>query len=380
VLNQVAPESNDKAHHRGSVRFVTLDFYRFIAACGVVFLHFFSLHTPDSLLISSTEDFALFVDFFFILSGFVIAHAYSDTLTNTRDVLIYLRRRLARIYPLYFVTLMFFVAAALSGMSHYAVKGSAPSLASQLAMVTSWSLTPSLPLNFPAWSISVEWAMYLLFPFLIFISRRAGSWILLAIIALGFLANESYLASGFAPAHVWLLNLNPIRALPSFTIGILMATHIEHFKSRYGVWIGFGVFLGTVAMMIDHQNVYAVLCAFSLAIFLTAGGELIHQPRLFNNSICKALGDASYSVYMLHIIIMMVAFDFLWKRYTGTNQFPVLGFVLAVFPFIVGWSLLTFRMFEKPMRDLISGRRQLSTGKLSQFNPVPMLKRVRARE
>ena len=119
---------------------------------------------------------------------------------------------------------------------------------------------------------------------------------------------------------------------------------------------------------------------FSLSIFLTAGGELIHQPRLFNNSICKALGDASYSVYMLHIIIMMVAFDFLWKRYTGTNQFPVLGFVLAVFPFIVGWSILTFRMFEKPMRDLISGRRQLSTGTFSQFNPAPMLKRVRARE
>ena len=84
VVNQVAPESNDKAHHRGSVRFVTLDFYRFIAACGVVFLHFFSLHTPDSLLISSTEDFALFVDFFFILSWLcyrtrLLRHTYQYT-------------------------------------------------------------------------------------------------------------------------------------------------------------------------------------------------------------------------------------------------------------------------------------------------------------
>ena len=118
-------------------------------------------------------------------------------------------------------------------------------------------------------------------------------------------------------------------------MGVLMATHIEHFKSRYDRhWIGFGVLSGNRCNDDQIIKMYTRYCApFFPRNFLTAGGELIHQPRLFNNSICKALGDASYSVYMLHIIIMMVAFDFLWKRYTGTNQFPVLGFVSSwVFP------------------------------------------------
>ena len=66
---------------------------------------------------------------------------------------------------------------------------------------------------------------------------------------------------------------------------------------------------------------------------------------------------------MLHIIIMMVVMDFFWKRYTGTNQFPVLGFVFVVFPLIVGGAILTFRVFERPMRDAISGRRQFLAGK-----------------
>jgi len=340
------------------VRFVTLDFYRFIAASGVVFLHFFSLHTQDRLLTFLTWDFALFVDFFFILSGFVIAFAYAETLNNTSDVLIYLRRRLARIYPLYFLTLMFFVGAALTGISHYATRSDSPSVVSQLAMVTSWSLHTHLPFNFPAWSISVEWAMYLLFPFIALISRRLGFLFLPAIIVVGFFVNEMYLASGFVPAHAWIFNVNPIRALPSFAIGMLIATQVKRYNIRYGFWMGLCAFLASIVMMSAHSNVYAVLFMFSLSIFLSAGGELADRSRLFNSRICEALGDASYSVYMLHIIVMMVTMDYFWKRFTGTNQFPILGFVLVIFPLIVGGSLLTFRVFEKPMRDVISGRRR----------------------
>lgn len=343
-----------------SVRFVAIDFYRFVAASGVVALHFaiWSKQPADSWLAVSTRDFYLFVDFFFILSGFVIARTYCEMVGNIRAIALYLRRRFARIYPLYFVTLMFFAALSFSGISRYPDRSQHASFVSQLVMMSSWSWNARLPFNLPAWSLSVEWAMYVLFPLLIFICRRFGVWTLLVTIALGFLANQTYLAT--LPTPLWYLDLNPLRALPTFAIGVLIAETIERFANPYSVWLGFSAFLLAIIMMILHAHIYAIIGIFSISVLLTAGGELVGSPRLFDNSICKALGDASYSVYMLHVIVIMIVIDFLWKKeIAGNEHFPILMFALLVFPFIVGCSILTFKAFERPMRDLISGRKHV---------------------
>lgn len=340
-----------------SVHFVTLDLYRFIAASGVVALHFaeFTEHPSSEWLRYSTSQFYLFVDFFFILSGFVIARSYSDTLKASCDVVDYLRRRLARIYPLYFVTFVFFAIASLIGVSHYPDRSKAASMLSQLMMINSWPLNAPSPYNLPAWSISVEWAMYLLFPLMLLACRQLGWWILFLIIAIGFLANYRYINSGVLAAPLWSLNINPIRALPTFSIGVSIAIYIDRYAVPYGVAIGFFAFLISIGMMVDHANAYAVLFTFSISIFLTANGELQKPPTIFNNAICKALGDSSYSVYMLHIIVIMVTVDLFWKKITGNVEFPIIGFALLVFPLIVIFSILNYQVFERPLRNTIAG-------------------------
>src|SRR5262249_55412493 len=89
-------------------RFRVLDSWRGICALLVALFHFmFPSHVAQSPLIHNGW---LLVDFFFVLSGFVIAHAYADKLTGWAATVPFMIRRFGRVYPLHFATLMFFVA------------------------------------------------------------------------------------------------------------------------------------------------------------------------------------------------------------------------------------------------------------------------------
>src|ERR1700712_3633748 len=87
-------------------RYAVLDSYRFIAALGIVAYHFeahfapFFPHAHEVL-----EDFQTLVDFFFVLSGFVLMHTYGARIDGWASYIDFLRRRFARVYPLQFATL-----------------------------------------------------------------------------------------------------------------------------------------------------------------------------------------------------------------------------------------------------------------------------------
>jgi peptidoglycan/LPS O-acetylase OafA/YrhL len=88
------------------VRYIGLDGYRFLAASLVLFYHFneyFGLNVERWGVNSARLP--LMVDFFFVLSGFVISTAYGDRLNSRRDYIAFLRSRIARIYPLHALTL-----------------------------------------------------------------------------------------------------------------------------------------------------------------------------------------------------------------------------------------------------------------------------------
>jgi peptidoglycan/LPS O-acetylase OafA/YrhL len=247
-------------------------------------------------------------------------------------------------------------------------------LLAQLTLVNSWPLHAPLPYNYPAWSISVEWAMYLLFPLVMLLHRRAGIWSLVAVVMLGFAALEALLATDVFPAPV--ANNTPLRALPTFVIGILIALNYARFRFAGGVWIGLAAFVVSTALMTMHVSPYIVIALFSIAVLFTAGGEALRTPALFDNHICRMLGDASYSVYMLHAFILSLAVNFIWKRYGGSQEFPLVYGAVAVGSMVLALSLLTFRYFEKPMRDLISGRRarlaRSNVALASQRDPFPL--------
>ena len=114
------------------------------------------------------------VDLFFILSGFVIAHAHLGEFASLHwaTILRFYGLRLARIYPVHFVILIGLVCTVITA-GHFGVAAHLPSqftansLWANLLLIHAWGPWP-LSWNFPAWSISCEWAAYLLCPLLCF--------------------------------------------------------------------------------------------------------------------------------------------------------------------------------------------------------------------
>src|SRR4029077_20772932 len=116
----------------------------------------------------------LFVDFFFVLSGFVIAHAYGEKLSDGDDIKAFVLRRFGRLWPLHVTVLLTLVAIELSRLeiAHiHPIAGEHPAFTadrSVYAIITNLALVQALGLhsfdtwNGPAWSIGVEFYTYLI--------------------------------------------------------------------------------------------------------------------------------------------------------------------------------------------------------------------------
>jgi peptidoglycan/LPS O-acetylase OafA/YrhL len=338
--------------------FGALDLYRFIAAFGVAALHFaqMSKYDPEYGFGYAVGNFALFVDFFFILSGFVIGLTYSDSVSTAAGIFTFLRRRIARIYPLYLLTLLAFMAPALFGFSRNPDKWTTASILSDVLLVKNWPVPSQLPFNFPAWSISVEWAMYLAFPLIMVLYRRAGMWALAALIVLGLAGLEYTIYAGLTDIPSWFGNISPIRALPTFCAGILISQTYDRVKIKNALWWGLSSFLLAILLMMLHANNYLAVSVVFVATFLTANAYVSAPKTVLDHPVFLTLGDASYSVYMWHAFFFTAFLDFLWPR-ISTGQ-PTLWYGAIVALGLVMFSVASYRLFERPARNFISGRKR----------------------
>src|SRR3978361_1715459 len=89
-------------------RFVVLDIFRGIFSSFVVFFHMSGFSTAFVINNNFVYNSDMFVDFFFVLSGFVIAYSY-EHLTGLRNVFTFLKKRFRRIYPLHLFMLLIFL-------------------------------------------------------------------------------------------------------------------------------------------------------------------------------------------------------------------------------------------------------------------------------
>jgi peptidoglycan/LPS O-acetylase OafA/YrhL len=119
-------------------------------------------------MVAHTWHFNLFVDLFFVVSGFVIARQYFGRVNDAGSIGRFLWRRLARIYPLHLATLAFYLA--LAGALHFgAARTDNPAryplsdLPAQFLLLHAF-VGERLTFNFPSWSLSAEMFCYLLFP------------------------------------------------------------------------------------------------------------------------------------------------------------------------------------------------------------------------
>src|SRR5579863_5191282 len=152
--------------------FVPLESLRGMAALIVVVYHAVWLNPLTQSTFFSNG--ALMVDFFFVLSGFVICHSYGDRLSDLRDFGRFLWLRLGRLYPLHIAFLMVFVfieGVKYFAQLHYGIIADKPAFTvndtgafvANVFLLQALSFTAPLTFNYPSWSISVEVYAYVVF-------------------------------------------------------------------------------------------------------------------------------------------------------------------------------------------------------------------------
>lgn len=337
-------------------RFHVLDTYRFIAAVGVIIFHLENNFQP--FFAHSTaifEKMHLFVDFFFVLSGFVLMHTYGTRLHNVADMRSFIRKRLARVYPLHAVmTLVFVAISVMIVVLNLKIDRTTTfdiSLApSHMLLLQAWGLASHMGLNSPSWSISAEFFVYLLFPLFLFL-LRFGPWNTIALaITFAFLMSGVRTLEGLRTWTQATNDFGNFRAVPSFMVG--MALHVLLSRGRnlnVPWWLAHGAAALMVVLMLVKAPSILIVGIIPGVIFMIAAAEIRQPQSLLAGRLGQRLGEASYGAYLIHaLLIIFVVGIFKRLPHVGALEFAIGG--LAVIIAATGLALVSFRYFENPMR------------------------------
>ncbi|WP_300812845.1 acyltransferase [uncultured Bacteroides sp.] len=354
-----------------------LDGLRGVAALLVIWYHVFEAFATSPLDQGFNHGY-LAVDFFFVLSGFVVGYAYDDRWKRMR-MRDFFKRRLIRLHPMV-------VMGALLGVVTFVVQGCVkwdgtpvPFSHVMLAMLLGLFLIPALPgsapevrgngemfpLNGPSWSLFFEYIGNLLYAlFLHRLSTRALA-VLVAVAGAGLASFALFNLSGFGHLGVgWsLLDYNLpgglLRMTFSFSAGLLMSRVFRPVHIRGTFWwcsLGVAVLLCIPHLGADgtlwHNGLYDSLCTlffFPLLVWLGASGRTTDRG---STRICKFLGDISYPLYIIHYPFMYLFYAWVWREGLSFSQAWPMAVAVFVGSILLAW--LCLKLYDGPVRRWLS--------------------------
>ena len=302
----------------------------------------------------------LWVDLFFILSGYILCHVYSNRLVDIRSIAVFFRARFARIYPLHIATLLLLVGCqfALPTLISFDF-GKPDTLWLNILNIHAWGMLTHYDWNFPSWSISAEFAAYLLFP-VICIGMRSAPTITSSILASGVVARAIFVS--LTPPRYHFEQLAVLECLPMFFLGILLyRSRPFALRSSFQMTSALQLvsFTGIVFAILFGLNDAALIFPFALLVYSTqadtgAAGQMLTSSPLVT------LGEWSFSIYMIHIpvlFILQMAWQGIAVQPLGLSA-PAATVSLVLASTIVTAILggLSFNYFEKPIRDWLRPR------------------------
>lgn len=306
----------------------TLTPLRGIAAILVVVFHsnlMLETFIPPGIT-GIVEEGWLWVDFFFILSGFIMMYVYGESFQTSikwSGFIKYTGARFARVYPLNFITML--IALALAVYIRHIADGLDPFFDSMLnpwaapasaLFLQGMHLFDAAPLNTPSWSLSTEWWMYMIFPVLVPVFsnlKNRGKLILLSCIILGYYI-VIYVISPMTMNFNGNFTLNLVADFGFFrcAVGFMLGMWLhEIYKAKSGFKIFkkdtlFLIsFLGIIMGMHFHIHSMFIIVLFCLTI-LTAAYNDGFMKRILDTKPLQLLGDWSFSIYMVHVLIIYV--------------------------------------------------------------------------
>lgn len=305
------------------------------------------------------------VSFFFILSGFILSYTYKDKIINNKiSKQSFWIARLARIYPLHFITLMVAVPLSFrSDMIEWIIR-----FVLNLFLVQSF--VPSQDVYFyfnsVSWSISDELFFYLVFPFLILALFRKKNMAVLPLLLLVIPVGLFFIKSTYHHKYFY---INPLLRLADFTIGIALyhiyelRKHIEFPTKSLATYAELIAVLVLMLFFALHEYVpqgFRYSCYYwppmigIIYVFAYSKGAI---SNFLSNDRLVYLGEISFGFYMWHMLVIRY-FNYvgdkivLLKPFTANPTFAA----ITVFAIALTISHFTYKLVEIPVNKLIKKR------------------------
>lgn len=365
--------------------YALLDGLRGVAALLVVIYHIFegfafaeTTNGEGSGLISTLNHGHIAVDFFFILSGFVISYAYDDR-WQKMTLGGFFKRRLIRLHPM-------LVMGAVIGTITFLIGGReqwdgtvTPIGGVALALLLTALMIPALPdsmhevrgngemfpLNGPQWSLFFEYIGNIIYALII---RRLSTHLLAVLVAL-LAALHTWIfvwdLSGYDSVGIgWTIDTinfwgGLVRMLFPFTVGMLLARTFKPRKIKYAFWVCSAILLATFAVpyitsegALSLNSLYEVVCiafVFPIIVWLGACGSTEGST----GRISGLLGDLSYPLYIVHYPVMYLFYAWLIDKhfYSFEDTLLMPAIVVAV---SIALAYACLKLYDEPVRQWLA--------------------------
>ena len=329
------------------------------------------------------------VDFFFMLSGFVISYAYDDR-WNQMSMGDFFKRRLVRLHPM-------IVMGAIIGLTTFLLGGGmkwdgsvTPMSGVALAFFLTCLFIPAwpgamhevrgngemFPLNGPSWSLFFEYIGNICYAlFIRRLSTKALSWLVaaLGVVYIWFSVGN---VSGYESIGVgWTVGDNVnifggfLRMMFPFSLGMLLARNFKPVRVRGVFWLAIILLFALFSVPffpsvggICVNGIFEMCCImliFPVIVWLGASGMTTDKV---STGVCRFLGDLSYPLYIVHYPVMYLFYAWLIKNqlYTVADTWQV---VLLVFAVNITLAIVALKLYDEPVRRWLATKLRMGVKK-----------------
>ena len=346
-------------------------FYRFFSAVCIALAHY-TVYFPVSANFRHYifEKGNPLMGFFFTLSGFVIMHVYDGRINSFAKYVDYLRRRLARIYPLFLATFLVSYLYALYVNNHSEMVASSAILPN-LLLVHAWNTTHILTFDYPSWSVSAEMFVYLLFPAFLFMLNRMGPFAPASALHPRVGGHRRFFrirARKLAGRH--LSTADACAPAPSFVAGMVvhrLATR-DFASFRAPAWFAHAMVIATIPLVLAGTPGVVVLVYMAALVFVMVAAEP-EPPNVLSRPFARTLANASYGFYLWHVPVADVILR------SGVHRLrlpPTATYALAPVAIVAtaALSIVSFKYFEDPLRRYLGSSVRKSPNLISNYNNI----------
>lgn len=315
------------------------------------------------------------VDGFFVLSGFILARVDDKAPLSVKNVLHFWGKRLARIYPVHLAVIILLGAMFLGGIAigitpRQPDRFATSALIDHLLLVQGWGVTDHWAWNYPSWSISTEWAGYLLFPFMV-----AGFYVFYDMAVVMFLPLCLFLictVSYFYHGLNLTFGTSMLRFFPEFLAGMSTAFVVPIIADEVpGALFGLiGAVTATIFAWSGHDAM-TVLGLWLMIYGLAMQADAERPATIGRLWPLHALGVISYPFYMSFAPAELATTQLFRHLHIPAAASP-LAFAAMLAALTLGLAVLLHVLIEKPARIVLNRRLDPARAEVLAEGSVPL--------